>query len=991
VTAPGGVIATVYVEILPAIRDFTGQLRRQIRQSSRELRRLDNELQPVTEAIRQIGLVATGIVPGVRLARTSLLTLGGHAVIGGLLSAAGAAATLSGALITVPALGFAAASGFGALAVGLDGVTKALGKFRDAEKFNELVGELSENAQKTLGVLGSLREEIFALRDSVQDRLFAGLDTVLGDLAGTFLPRIQSHFGNLADIINVTAKDLAAFAQSGQTLADVDGIINNVEAGFHLLRPAIVPAAAALRDVTAVGSQLLPELALEVRGLVVRFSEWISQMRGSGQLFEFMRNGVDALKQVGQIAFNVGSTIASVLGAAQDSGNGLLDTLEQLTGRLAELARSARGQGEIRQFLDSAREAAEALLPVLVSLADLIFNHVVPVLETIAKAVGPAVAEFFTALGDALDVAAPGIEAFAEGFANFVRAIIPALPTVGQFVAELGRLIGMLATRLGPIIAEVATAIGNVLIPILQLLTSIFTLLPDHVLKFIVVIGTTIAVVAGLVTAIRAVQVVIGVFAGAINVLTAGLQRTEGAARGVLGFLGGPWGLVIGAASIVLGLFLSTTNDAAEEQRQLSNAAADLNGVIREQNGVINENVRIKAAQQLREQGILDLANQAGVALNSVTDAYLNQGEALDTLLAQLDAIIAANTQVVHDAEGGVNTAYNETAEAAVELRDKILQLVDARKADANAQSQQQSAAGQTVGLFDIMGTAALGLANAFIQVNDALLRFHQTQLEQISSEIAYFNQLERTRQELNEGTKTLDIHTQEGRDNLTVLTQLAQAGLARIEDLKNQGASTAEVAAATQHLENELISLVQPFFQNRDAARAFLQQIGLLPPSVTVTFYTNLPAILSQIQRITSAISSISGNIFNIGGRARGGPVRPGEWTLVGEQGPELVRWGRAARVFSNDESERMATDVGALDRMTARGPATTGGYGTYGAATRDDPVTVDNQITLQPTVRVYLGDRELHDVVRVEVDRRDRQLRRLITTNTGGRGSPT
>lgn len=992
-TAPGGVIATVYVDVLPRIRDFSQQLRRQLNQASRELRSLDREIEPVNRAIQQIGVVATGIVPGVRLARASLLALGGHAVVGGMLSAAGAAYTLAGGIGAMPAVTVASASAMGTLAVGLRGVEDALKDFDDVEDFNAALEELSGNARATLGVLNEFRGEIDQFRDAVQDRLFAGLDDVARGLIETFLPRLTSHFGNLADVINLGARDLATFAQSAETLADVDEVAFNTETAFSLLRQSLVPAGVAFRDIVTVGSRFLPVIATEINTIVTRFSNWIQVMRATGELQERIARGIETFKQIGRIVENVGRTLNAVLGSAQTSGNGLLDTLERLTGKMADFFESSRGQTDVINFLESAREAAQALTPVVVALVDVFFNSLFPILESIAKAVGPAVAEFFAALGDALDQAAPGIEAFARGFAEFIRGIIPALPAVASLVSSLGQLVGVLAGRLGPIIAQIVTAIANILVPIFDALAAAFLFVNDGALKFIVVIAAVIAILAGLVTVVRGVIVTIRIFAGAMELLSGGMSRTQGAATGLVGFLSGPWGVAFGIALTALGLFLSTSDDSATAQTELKNAAADLNDVIREQNGVINENVRAKAAQQLEEQGAFALAQQLGISVEDVTNAYLNQGDALTQLRDQLNGNITAleaEQRKFEQTRGGRARAQQIQGEIDKnrELLDLINNLVGQRDADTAAQDRQNRAVQSGVGPFQAIQQAIAGVVLTGQQLLDFQRQYQVQQVEQLNSQIAYLNQLERTRQELAQGTQTLDIYTQEGRDNLAALTELFAAGVKRIQDLQAQNASTKDIAAATQDLENQLISLVQPFFANRDAARAFLEQMGLLPNSVTIQFYTNLPQILQQIRTIQSAIGSIAGNIFNIGGRARGGPVRPGEWSVVGEDGPELVRWGRAARVYSTDESERMATRVGSLDEMTTRGTA----GATYGVAGGtwmggSGTTTIQNRVDLQPTVRVYLGDRELTDVVRVEVDRRDRDLQRRIISNAGVR----
>lgn len=983
-TAPGGVIATVYVQVLPEVRRFADQLRRDLRASSRELRTIDRELSPVVRGFEQIARAATGIVPGVRLARTSLLALGGHAILGGLLSAAGAATTLSGALAAVPAAGAGAASVLGALTVGLFGVDDALKKFAVEEKFNAKLELLSTNAQKTLGVINELRAELTTFRDIVQDRLFEGLDQVARDLATTFLPILTTHFSNLVGTINGGVRDLAAFVQTAETLNDVNAVTSNTESAFQLLRQALVPAATALRDVVTVGSRFLPEIALEVQRVVVRFSEWIQVMRATGQLETFIRNGIDALKQIFRIVGNVGRAFNALFTAAQESGNGFLDTLERLTDSLADFLESVRGQELIGSFLDSASAAASALAPVLLALVDLLITDVFPILEDFATTVGPAVAQFFSGLGDALDVAAPGIHAFASGFASFLRAITPVLPLLGQLLGQLGALFGALAGQVGPALANVATAIGNVLLPILQIMTTVIQALPEGFFQFAIVIGVVTVAVAGLITVVRGIQAVVGLFAGFTSTLTKGLQGTQGAATGLVGFLSGPWGIAIGLATTALGLFLSTTDDTAQSQTAAKNAAASLNDVIREQNGIINDNVRSKASQILEDEGVLDLARQTGITLADVTDAYLNQGASLDDLRGQLNAIIRANTTWVASGRTTTQVVAGQGV-AAQELLDKLNALVGGREAEAASQDRQTDATIRGISPMTAFTLATEQARLAILGLVDAQERSRQQQLESLNSEIAYFNQLERTNTELADGAKTLDIHSQEGRDNLAVITQLVQAGLARVADLREQGVGTQELIAITQQMQDELINMIAPFFSSRDAARQYLETLGLIPSSITTSINLDISRVLSAAQTAANVIRNIPNALFGIGGRAHGGPTQPGEWAVVGEEGPELVRFGRTARVFSNDESERMIEDVGALDDMTARGGTRGTRVAGSGVGSAIGPITVDNQITVDPNVHVYVDGQELRGVVRVELDSRDRQLRRLVTTNVG------
>lgn len=978
-TPGGGVIATVYVRVLPEVQRFAGELRRSLRQSSRELRRIDREIEPVNQALRRMAVLATAIVPGAKLARASLLAMGAHAVVGGILAVAAVTETLTGALLALPAVGVAAASGFAAISVGMFGVQDAFKQFfKNEEKFNDKVDKLSKNAQATAHVFSDLRGRIEDFRNSVQDRLFAGMDVVIRGLADTFLPRLQAHFGNIVDIVNGGAKDLAAFAQSATTLRDVDSVTGNIELGFTRLRGALIPAATAFRDIVTVGATFLPQLGTEIARVAERFATWISTMRATGQLHDFIQNGIDAFKQLFRIIGNIGSIIQSVLNAAHESGLGFLDVLEKLTGSLAKFLNSTRGQEMLTSFMESAKGAAQALAPVLVALADLLFNHILPVFEIIAKAVGPAVAEFFSALGDAITQAAPGIKVFALGFAEFIRALIPALPAIAQLVSTVAQLVGILSGRLGPIIASMASAIANVLTPIFSALSAIIMFLPAPVLQLVVAFGALVVIVASLITVIRGVQAIASLFAGGLELMAKGLLKTKGAAGTLVGFLTGPWGLGISVALIALSLFLSATEDNSQEMAHFRQVSASLNDTIREQNGVINENVRIKAAQALEDEHLLATAKALGLSTKDVTDAYLEQGDALKTLRDKLQKII-------DEGEGGLFSADDPKAVLAQKLLDDINALVDAKHQDADATKREAEAASAGISPMSAWGAVIAGTKDAINGLTEAQVRSQQVQLNALNSQIAYQNQLSRTTEELAEGNRTLDINTQEGRDNLSSITALAQAGIQRVNDLKAQGKGTTEVTQATIDMSEQLINMITPFFQTRDAARLYLEQLGLIPRRIDTQVFLNISQVLDAARQATNAILSIPKMLFpGFGGHAAGGPVKPGEWTWVGEKGPELVRFGQSARVYSNSDSERMSRDVSDLDTMTQR--STNNTQSRYATPT-PAPAATTTVMEPQFDVRVYLGTQELTDMVRVEVAQHDAQLVRLISAGAGKR----
>lgn len=981
-TAPGGVIATVYVDVLPRIRDFARDLRQNLRRAQRDLRALDREIKPVERGFIRLGKVATGIVPGVRLTTVALTALGGKAIVGGILAAAGAITTMSGAAIALPAAMVAATSVTTAFAISVRGVEDALKKFSEPEKFAEKLELLSKNAQKTLGVLNKFRPQIEGLQNSVQDTFFSGLDVSLTKLVRTLLPRAESHFRSLAGTMNEGAKELTSFITSSATLRDIDEITSNTEISFRsLIRGALVPAATAFRDIAVVGSRTLPFLVDHVVRLTRRFQQFIGVARATGQLQTWLENGIAAILQFFSILGNIGRAIGAVLGAAQESGNGLLDVLEKVTDNVADFLESDVGQNYLKEFMDSAREAAEALVPVLIEFADLLFLHVLPVLESFAKTLSPAVAAFFSGLASALDVAAPGIQAFAEGFASFIRAIVPALPVIGAVVGQVGEFIGILATEAGPAVADIVTALGNVLIPIIKALTAVIDFLGPSFLKIVAVIGTVVLTLGVLTTIVRGLQTLFALFAGGLQLTAGAALKTQGPVRGLLTILSGPWGLVIGAATLALGLFLSKTEES-------SVAVDGFRSALENATGTAEQAAREYARTALEQNGLAKSAQELGIDINTMIDAYLGNSTAIGQYERALVGALDAGDVTIDQFDELIGL-LGEGPRAYEEAKD----AVDRKK------------------VADLQGAGALRIyadgVNLVRTANELLRQEQQRQqdlqLNALNSQLAYQKTLQRTTEAVKGYNGVLDVNNIESTEVLSNLAELAAAGQRRIADLQAQNASTKVINQTMKENETRILNLIEPFFKSREAARRFAEQVGLIPKAPTVTpkfndapARTKLSAFRSLLNDLTTPRTvdvsvrvnapagggGLLGDASGIPGRAAGGPFRAGQWSWVGERGPELVRFTRSGRVFSNDESMDMVSQVGTLDSLTR-------GSGSRTTSTSSQPSKLEATVNVEttPEVRVYIDGKEVRAIVKTELDDRDRRIVQLVDIGAGRR----
>ncbi|MET9638078.1 peptidoglycan DD-metalloendopeptidase family protein [Streptomyces virginiae] len=139
------------------------------------------------------------------------------------------------------------------------------------------------------------------------------------------------------------------------------------------------------------------------------------------------------------------------------------------------------------------------------------------------------------------------------------------------------------------------------------------------------------------------------------------------------------------------------------------------------------------------------------------------------------------------------------------------------------------------------------------------------------------------------------------------------------------------------------LMQVIRPTF---DAYAGPMRGVGPFMHGVSVDPIAN---IYSSMRYAMSRYGSLPRAYDRPGGYANGGFPGIGELAWVGEQGPELVRFLSPAQVYSNRDSVAMSRQASSLKGLTST---------STGAAPN---VIVEN--------RVFVGDREITDIVRHEV----------------------
>ncbi|MCX4792488.1 phage tail tape measure protein [Streptomyces sp. NBC_01221] len=404
-------------------------------------------------------------------------------------------------------------------------------------------------------------------------------------------------------------------------------------------------------------------------------------------------------------------------------------------------------KGMIAPFKELGGNAVASALHVLLSAGQM----VVDVLKNLAAGVEPVVSALGNVAGEGkgvastLDIVVFALDAAAQAVSFLSKALGPIGHLVGGLVSVFGSLPGpvqsavlamLLMRRVGPIAQGVAGSVGGRLTGAFRSLNQQMALQRTLAASSGASIGrygaafavlqARVPVIGRMGASFRTAAGQATGFGGALRGVTAaagtGLRSAMG---GLMGVMGGPWGVALTAATVGLGMLATRQQKAAaaaaEHQQQISSLAQAL----RESNGAVNDNVRAIAAETLMgqkvkttldgQQRLVDLARKAKVPMSQLVDAYTNQGTSLSALQRELAATAEASKFTTMDENGSMGKAFTVQGRAADDLRKALGPLGgDFQKAaaDAKAFNEGVNGAGKNVTAYDRLRDAVGALAD---------------------------------------------------------------------------------------------------------------------------------------------------------------------------------------------------------------------------------------------------------------------------------------
>lgn len=543
--------------------------------------------------------------------------------------------SISGSLVTIPAMAGAAGAGLAGVLVGSMGVMDAFSSLSgDAEEFEEALADLSPTASGFMRSIRGVKDEWSGMQEAVQDNLFQGLGYSIETFTESQLPSLTSGLSATNRELNRGLRASIAQFSTESAALDFSAFLDNSARGISGLALSAAPLSQIWMDVATVGSEYLPDMSRSLGLATQRWSMYISEARRTGEINDLINNGMVTLDSLIEGVSDAGGILGGTVQAANAAGQPMIGTLGTVLDLTNQWVNSAEGSASLTQFFGTTAIAVSDLSTLLGPVATTLVRDLIPGFAGFVSGAAPGALQLVNGLSDGLSNAAPNLALVGEGVGDLAGSLAPLSPVLSTAVDLLGDAgselssvsapLGVVAEFLGDhpnLVVAAAAAWGTwkMLPNVVEKLSGTLSFAPEAV-KNVGLVGSSIVDAYG---AARAGAPEIGRFGAGLQVLggeggvaSAALDGVRRAGTGVLDLFGGPWGVGLIAA----GAAVTAVADASHRASEAEDALAGQSAVVAEaQAGLVDAVAGTTGA--LGEEGLAaaaELARAELIALEAV-------------------------------------------------------------------------------------------------------------------------------------------------------------------------------------------------------------------------------------------------------------------------------------------------------------------------------------------------------------------------------------
>ena len=230
------------------------------------------------------------------------------------------------------------------------------------ERYNAALAKMAPTAKEFVLAIRGLGPAWDSVRTEVQTRLFAGMAGLMKSVAGVYIPLLKQGFGGIASSLNIVATKLLLFFRSIEGIKLMRAQFTLSELTLKKLSPAITNIVEAFLRIGRVGGSFLPGLAEGFSRVTGRFAAFLERAEKDGSLQTWIARGIEGVADLGRAILNVGRVFGDLFDAAQKSGKGFVQQIEDVAGALHELFSSARGQQDLVALFENIHAVMKGLI-----------------------------------------------------------------------------------------------------------------------------------------------------------------------------------------------------------------------------------------------------------------------------------------------------------------------------------------------------------------------------------------------------------------------------------------------------------------------------------------------------------------------------------------------------------------------------------------------------------------------------------------------------
>jgi hypothetical protein len=590
----------------------------------------------------------------------------------------------------------------------------------------------------------------------------------------------------------------------------------------------------------------------------------------------------------------------------------ILQELQSEFGGMAEASADSIGKAQV-SWGNFAEEVGLKVMPAVNAVSNWALTTGIPALGQIASVVGDVVTPVFHAAADA---------------GGFLVGAWQSLPGPIQSTA--------VAMAAWAIVGDRVTGfLGNATGPLKTFRTEVTDMQRYAAASGVEIskLGATFAVMEGhspgvarVGEAFRNARGDVGGFGSTVRGVAAGaMTGFKSAAQGLMGFLGGPWGLVVGGAAAILSIWISRQQAAKQAAAEHAARVKTLTQEIENNGGAVSKQTKLEQIASGEKEHLYEIAQKLGISQDTMTRALLGNNDAIAQVNAAFDRYGIKSNEFTGDTNtamrvfGGFTGIVGDTSHwgslsgALTGARSQFDTLAGGMvTATTAAQGNTEKLAAveggakgvalAQQGLGDAMGGATTEIDEQKQAVDDlvnALRTYWSESAAQADNQVAWEQQWDDLGAAIKENGVTLDVHTEKGRNNRGALTALIKTS----QDMMAQDIAAKvpidRAAQAHANRTNKLIAEAKRTGMNtREVGlligqyngvpkniTTWLQQKGLGPVKQNLAWLTAIqtllkdgieatPAAINARMRKASGYTS-SGKEDYAGGRATGGLIR--------------------------------------------------------------------------------------------------------------------